>query len=54
MATILVPIQRDGEEVGIEVNLAQEVDPTRLIRMLAEEKVPLDVWLEIAVSFGDF
>lgn len=51
MSLIYIPLQRSEEHVALPVDQLAATDPIDLIRMLVRERVPLEIWLRVAVRF---
>lgn len=49
MSHIYIPLNRSDEHVAIPVEALPSTDPKELIRVLVRERVPLEIWLRIAV-----
>jgi hypothetical protein len=49
MSQIYIPLYRSEEHVAVPVEQLASTEPKDLIRMLVRERVPLEIWLRVAV-----
>jgi hypothetical protein len=49
MSFIYIPIYRSDEHVALPLEQLSATDPKDLIRLMVKERVPLEIWLKVAV-----